>query len=181
MTMVNPYADAPVPPRSYLLPDGRRLLVRRIDADDLTLERAFLSRLDAEGRAYRFLGLIKGTDENVARELTAVEPEREVSLIALIGDEGAETEVGVARYRAYGAGDSADCAVTVDPAWRRGGIGGRLLQRLVEVAQERGVRRLFAADGVHGAVAHRFAERYGFRCCADPDDPAAAIFERDLA
>ncbi|GMV30076.1 MAG: hypothetical protein AMXMBFR59_22010 [Rhodanobacteraceae bacterium] len=173
-------AAAVVAPRRFRLPDGRELLVRRVEARDVALERAFLARLDQEGHAYCFLGLIKESDDEVARELIAVDPDCEVSLIALLHEDGTDIEVGLARLRGYGDGSSADCAVAVDPEWRRGGVGSRLLQRLVDVARERGVRRLFAADGIHGNAAHRFAERHGFRSCADPDDPAAVILEREL-
>lgn len=171
---------APVAPRHFRLPDGRQLLVRRTEAEDGALERAFLARLDQEGHAYCFLGLIKESDEDVAQELTSVDPACEVSLIALLHEDSTDIEVGLAHFRVYGDGSSADCAVAVDPEWRRGGVGSRLLQRLVDVARERGVRRLFAADGVHGTAAHRFAERHGFRSCADPDDPAALILELEL-
>lgn len=167
-------------PHRFRLSDGRQLLVRRTEAADIALERAFLGRLDQEGHAYCFLGLIKTPDDDVARELSTVDPDCEVSLIALLREEDSDIEVGLARFRVYGDGSSADCAVAVDPAWRQSGVGGRLLQRLIDIARERGVKRLFAADGVHGNAAHRFAERHGFRCCADPDDPASAILELEL-
>jgi hypothetical protein len=75
--------DSTTPRWPVRLQNGRVVHIRAIDMADVQRERAFLSRLSPETRAYRFLGLIKEANESVARELTEVDPEREVVLGAL--------------------------------------------------------------------------------------------------
>lgn len=158
------------------LRDGTLVHIRAIRPDDVGREWAFLSRLPPEFRAYRFLGLIKGPSEDAARELTRVDPKSEVALIALVHTKSGDREVGVARY-SLSDGDHCDCAVTVDPEWQQRGIAGLLMRRLIDVARTRGIRRMYAVDPVRCAEAHHLAERLGFHCRPDPEDPAVTTFE----
>lgn len=163
------------------LADGSVVHIRPIDPGDVSRERAFLARLSPEYRAYRFLGLVPGADKGVARELTDVDPESEVALVALKrnGEDG--DEIGVARFRVSADGGHCDCAVTVDPEWQRRGIGRLLMQRLIGIARARGIRRMYAADAARCVGTHLLAERLGFHSRPDPEDPAVTTFELTLS
>jgi GNAT superfamily N-acetyltransferase len=52
--------------------------------------------------------------------------------------------------------------LVVDPAHRGRGIGTKLLERLIEVARERGCGSIELASAAHRERAHGFYERYGF-------------------
>ena len=161
---------------SERLGDGHRVHIRPIGPNDLSRERAFLARLSPEARGYRFLGLIKDVDSDVVRELTRVDPDTEVALIALAG--GADgPEIGVARYRSSDDGTHCDCAVAVDPAWKRRGVGRLLMRHLIDIARTRGIRRMYAIDAARCADTHRLAEHLGFRSRPDPEDPHVLTFE----
>jgi acetyltransferase len=54
-----------------------------------------------------------------------------------------ETLIGVARYVRDKDGDSAEFAIVVADAWQGRGIGSRLLDKLIDVARRRGVKRLY--------------------------------------
>jgi acetyltransferase len=54
-----------------------------------------------------------------------------------------ETLIGVARYVLDKNDESAEFAIVVADAWQGRGIGRRLLGKLIEVARERGLRRLY--------------------------------------
>lgn len=159
------------------LRDGTVVCIRAIRPSDATREWAFLSRLPPELQAYRFLGLIKGPSHEAAEELTHVDPEIEVALVAIVRSTKGDREVGVARYRADPDSSHCDCAVTVDPAWQQRGVAGRLMRHLIEVARARGIRRMYAVDPVRCAEAHHLAERLGFHSRPDPEDPAVTTFE----
>lgn len=162
-----------------LLQDGTRVRIRALAPSDGPRERAFLSRLPSRLRDYRFLGLIKPLDDEVIRELTCVDPCREVSLGAftLASTGGEETEIGAAHYLTDAHGSRCDCSVTVDPAWQKRGVGRVLMRHLIEVAQRRGVRRMYAVDGTGHGGAHALAEHLGFHCRPDPEDPLITVFE----
>ncbi len=159
------------------LRDGGVVYIRPIRPGDAGRERAFLARLSPEYRGYRFIGLIKRPNGNVARELTSVDPEHEVALVALVREHGSETEVGAAPYFVGADHSRCDCAVTVDPEWQQRGVGRLLMRHLIEIAQARGIRRMYAVDPVRCAGAHKLAERLGFHCRPDPEDPIVTTFE----
>jgi GNAT superfamily N-acetyltransferase len=160
------------------LRDGSIVHIRPIDSADTPRELAFLSRLTPEDRAHRFLGLMKDVTEGVARELTQVDPTSEVVLIAIANDEvGDDIEIGAARYRANLDGSGCDCAVAVDPAWQKRGVGALLMLHLISVARTRGVRRMYSVDAARCAGAHLLAERLGFHSRPDPEDPVVTTFE----
>jgi len=159
------------------LRDGSIVHIRPIDSADTPRELAFLSRLSPEDRAHRFLGLMKDVTEGVARELTQVDPTSEVVLIAVANDGDDDFEIGAARYQANLDGAGCDCAVAVDPAWQKRGVGALLMMHLISVARTRGVRRMYSVDAARCAGAHLLAERLGFHSRPDPEDPAVTTFE----
>jgi len=162
------------------LRDGSVVRIRSIRPGDVRREHAFLARLSPEDRAYRFIALIRAPDERVARDLTCTDPARDVTLVALARGDDDETEIGAARYCASKDGSRCDCAVAVDSKWRQRGVGRLLMWHLIDVARARGVRRMYAVDPVRCAGAHHLAERLGFHCRPDPEDPAVTTFELTL-
>jgi acetyltransferase len=162
-----------------LLRDGISVHVRPIGTADARREQAFLAQLSPELRAFRFLGLIKNAGATVARELTE-DARDELTLIALVDDDGSEIEIGAARYRTYDDGKRCDCAVTVAPDWQQRGVGRMLMQHLIEIARESGIRHMYAVDATRCAGAHLLAERLGFHSRPDPEDPVATTFELNL-
>jgi GNAT superfamily N-acetyltransferase len=159
------------------LRDGTVVHIRPIGPGDATREWAFLSHLPPEDRSYRFLGLIKGASKESALELTRIDPDTEVALVAIVKTGAGDVEVGVARYGVGPDRKHCDCAVTVDPQWQQRGVADLLMRRLIEVARVRGIRRMYAVDPVRCAGAHHLAERLGFHCRPDPEDPAVTTFE----
>src|SRR5580765_3717274 len=162
------------------LRDGSVVRIRSIRPGDAEREHAFLARLPPEDRAYRFIALIRATDERVARDLTCTDPELDVTLVALARSGDRESEIGAARYCASKGGSRCDCAVAVDGKWQRPGIGRLLMWHLIEVARARGIRRMYAVDPVRCAGAHHLAQRLGFHCRPDPEDPVVTTFELTL-
>ena len=162
--------------RVFRLRDSTLLRLRPIRAGDAALERDFISHLSPEYRAYRFLRLIKSPSSQVVEELTQPGPD-EVVLAALVTSAGQTREIGVVRYRPRDDGKSCDCAVTVDPAWQKLGIGRFLMQNLIDVARSNGIQRMYAVDAARSFGAHKLAEGLGFHSCPDPEDPASTTFE----
>ncbi|MFC4762889.1 GNAT family N-acetyltransferase [Dyella koreensis] len=162
------------------LRDGSVVYIRPILHTDASLEKSFLSRLTPEGLSYRFLGLVKDSSPETARELTHIDASREFALAALSIDGDQEKEIGVACYRLSDDGRRCDCAVTVDPTWQNRGVGRALMQHLIGVARAQGVQRMYAVDAVRCAGAHALAQYLGFHSRPDPEDPAVVTFELEL-
>jgi GNAT superfamily N-acetyltransferase len=174
------HAHAPIPRTAVVLADGTPVSIRPVSTRDVRRERAFLLRLPPEDRAFRFLGVIESDLGHAAEELTRIDPQTDVSLAAVVGDDGDEREVGVACYRTSADGRHCDCAVAIDPQWQRLGLGIALMSRLIEIARSRGVHRMYSADAARCHGTHRLAERLGFRERPDPEDPVVVTFELAL-
>ncbi len=151
------------------LANGRRLILRPIEAGDAeTLRRSF-GRLTPEEIRYRFLHPITELTREQARKLTEIDRRNAFALVvvealpprqALIG--------GVARVVVEDG--RAEFALIVGREITGFGLGSFLLQRLTEWCRKRGL------SVIHGDVMlenHRMLEltrRLGFRCSFDTDN-----------
>jgi GNAT superfamily N-acetyltransferase len=170
---------ARAPDVTETLRDGSRVSVRPISRRDVELERAFIEGLSPESRRYRFLGSMKSPSEALLRKLTDIDPSTEVAFIALAVDAGRELEVGVARYSANADG-SAEIAVTVDDHWQGKGLGTLLMHRLIDVARERGIKRLYSIDAADNSAMRDLAEHLGFSRETDPGDTTQVVHSLNL-
>jgi len=174
--------EAPMTPAIWTgsLRNGQPIKVRRVSESDTALEAAFVSRLNAETFAQCSLGVIKPNGESLANDLSSMADRNEVGLLALADDGETPFVIGLARYRTDEQKTGCDCAVAVDPAWRKLGVGSILMHHLIGVARMQGVRRMYAVDAARDGGAHALAGRLGFRRCPDPVDPASVTFELEL-
>jgi acetyltransferase len=125
------------------LKDGRSVLVRPIHPQDEPIVQSFVRGLSPRSRYFRFHTAIRELDPRMLHAATHVDYRRHLALIAESFDGDVETEVAAARFVARrDEPRSADFAVAVADAWQRQGLARRLLERLMQVAADRGVRRL---------------------------------------
>ncbi|HEV8259437.1 MAG TPA: GNAT family N-acetyltransferase [Burkholderiales bacterium] len=65
-----------------------------------------------------------------------------MALIAVVCENGRETEIGVARYAINPDGRSCEFAIALADAWQRKGIGSKLMHSLVDAARSRGLETM---------------------------------------
>lgn len=164
---------------STALLHAHSVTVRPLRREDADLELRFGLGLSEESRYSRFFGGVRFSPETLAA-LVNIDFTRDVALIATTAVEGKETPVGVARYVLLPPGDAAEFALTVADRWQGSGIGRLLLGRLVEIARERGLRRLWGETLATNAPMIGLAARLGFTARAHPQDPTLRVLERDL-
>lgn len=51
----------------------------------------------------------------------------------------------------------------VDAAYREHGVGGKLMDAMVKIAQDQGVRRIYVESGYKHTLGHRFYEKHGYK------------------
>ncbi|MGE0490074.1 MAG: GNAT family N-acetyltransferase [Vulcanimicrobiota bacterium] len=121
------------------LRNGRRVLVRPLDADDKPTIQAGFERLSARSRYNRFLRAVKHLSADDLELLTRVDQKDHVALLALDHHHG----VGVARLiRLPDQPQLAEFAITVVDSHQGLGLGKLLLQFLAYSALARGVTTL---------------------------------------
>jgi GNAT superfamily N-acetyltransferase len=124
-----------------VLRDGTRLLVRPIRIQDGPALVALHARLSADTIYRRYFGARPHLAPAVVDRFTRVDEEWRFALVAM--RDGGEL-VAVARYEGTRGGDAAELAVVVDDALQHQGVGRALLERLIDVAVERGLDALVA-------------------------------------
>ena len=122
------------------LPDGTAITLRPIRPEDAKIEQAFVRQLSAEARYFRFMQTINELTPEMLVRFTQLDYDREMALIA-VTEGGTEPEIlGVARYTMNPDVNSAEFALVVTDQRRQQGIGSMLMEYLMEVARDRGVR-----------------------------------------
>jgi RimJ/RimL family protein N-acetyltransferase/nucleotide-binding universal stress UspA family protein len=140
------------------LRDGSTVLIRPLSPDDRELLRSGFERLSDRSRYLRFQTPLTELSDEQLSYLTAVDHHDHEALLAL--DPASEEAIGVARFVRVGE-EVAECAIVVADEWQNRGLGGALLERLVQRAHEEGVERFTALVLAGNTDALRLLERLG--------------------
>ena len=176
--MAKPYPSELV--RNVTLRDGTRVMVRPIRPADRQIEREFVQRLSDESKYFRFMGALRELNEAMLNRFTQIDYDRDMALIAVVCENGLETEIGVARYVVNADGTSCEFAVAVADAWQNHGVGSNLILSLVEVARARGLQIM---EGVVLAGNHKMLElmlALGFSIRSQPGDASVKHVSKQL-
>src|SRR5205823_5447749 len=90
----------------------------------------------------RFFSLVKTLSRDSLIRLCHLDYDREMALAAVLQKNGQPMILGVSRYYLHPETGAAEFALVVEDAYHRQGLGRHLLTRLIEIAKERGVRKL---------------------------------------
>lgn len=162
------------------LRNGQVVTIRPLDRADIDLEREFITGLSPESRHFRFLGGGGAPSEKQLQQLTDIDHDKREAFIALIEQDGQESEIGVSRYALDANGKAAECAVVIGDDWQTQGLGTLLLNRLIETARARGIDQLYSIDSAVNTRLRDVAVAMGWTCRADPKDPTLVVYTLDL-
>jgi len=168
----------PLQPVRLTLRDGRHVLVREISEHDKAGLLAAFSRLSADARYTRFMAPMKDLPEAMLETATHPVAGRECALVAIGIDEGQperEPIVGGARFVSAPGSDVCEFAVTLDDGWHGAGLARRLMTMLIDIAKERGYRRMEGFVLAMNSSMRGLAHRLGFADVACPDDATVRI------
>jgi len=166
---------------SHRLKGGRLVLVRPIHPQDETLVQSFVRGLSPRSRYFRFHNAIRELDPRMLHAATHVDYRRHLALIAEWFDGDAEVEIGAARYFVRKDGATAEFAIAIADAWQRQGLARHLLQRLMAIAEQRGLER-FEGDVLEENHAMAgLALDLGFEVREHSSEPGVLVVARELA
>jgi GNAT superfamily N-acetyltransferase len=162
------------------LRNGAQVIIRPIGKDDAALERAFIESLSAQSRRFRFLGQIGCPSDALIRQLTDIDYVHDVAFVALANVGGKAQEIGVARYSIADGERSCECAVAVSDDFHHLGVGTLLMNHLIDIARERGIREMLSIDSAENFGMRDLAQSLGFERAPDPDDGTQVIHRLTL-
>jgi RimJ/RimL family protein N-acetyltransferase len=140
-----------VNPRDYhsreRLSDGTEITVRAIRSDDAARILQAFGELDPDAIYRRFFSPRRELSTAELKQLTEVDFEQVVALVATIKEHGVETLLGGARYAIESGArpQGAELAFLTAEAHRGRGVASLLLRSLAQLAREAGLVR-FEAD-----------------------------------
>jgi len=149
---------------------GQSVALRPLRRDDIDIEAAFLTGLSPESRHNRLLGgMVQITREYLER-LTTVDFSRDMALAAALMLDGREVLIGVARYVLEANGHACEFAIVIADAWQGRGIGRRMMEKLIAVASQRGVKEIYGDVLSTNHPMLDFCRKLGFALGRNPDD-----------
>jgi len=157
------------------LADRSQVLIRPISSQDRHAEKAFIEGLSPQARRFRFLGQVASPSAALIDQLTDVDFGHDAAFAATVPDGPRERIVGVARFCVDRGSVSCECAVTVADDWRERGLGTTLMRHLIDVARERGIRRMYSVDSAENVAMSDLARHLGFSTSIDPEDSTQYI------
>jgi acetyltransferase len=166
-------------PRQYVAPfvagDGTGFLIRPIRPEDepaMVRFHAELTEATVYSRYFELLGLSARTAHERLTRVCFNDYDREIALVAeTAGDDGAPTIAAVGRLSKAHATPSAEFAILVGDRWQRRGLGTELLRRLVGIARDEGLERVWAEMLAGNTGMRRTAEAVGFTIVEEFGDP----------
>lgn len=143
--------------------------LRPITPADREIEAAFVRRLSAESRYFRFHAPMRELTPNMLDYFTQSKSSDSFALIATIEIDSGTEEIAVARYARYAESDAAEVAIVVADEWQGCGIGTRMLKELREVALGAGIKDLYMNVLRDNMRMLRLAKELGFHPATTPD------------
>ncbi len=165
--VITPYPSRYVMP--WKLSDGREVLLRPIRPEDEPLEREMLSTLSEESMRGRFFQVIRNIPHEMLTRFCNIDYDREMAIVAEIREAEQRQLIGIGRLIIDPDFRNSEFAVVVHDDYQGTGLGYKLIDTLIGIAQE---RRL---EHIHGDVLSdnkrmlRVCEKLGFTAERGPE------------
>jgi acetyltransferase len=137
---IHPYPNQYTAP--FRLRDGREAIVRPIRPEDEPLIVALHAGHSEHTIRMRFFSMVKTLSRDSLIRLCHLDYDREMALTAVLVENSQPRLLGVARYHLQPETGAAEFALVVSDAHQRQGLGRHLMQRLIAIARERGIKYL---------------------------------------
>lgn len=154
------------------LVDGRSVIVRPVLPQDAAGQQALLAAMSPDSRRMRFHGAVVQLPAALLREMTAIDYQQHVALVAeALLDHDTTELVADARYVLLAdQPERGEFAIAVADAWQGVGLGRALLTKLAEHACRHGVRTLDGSVLVGNRPMLGMMEKLGASFHADDED-----------
>lgn len=166
--------------KHIVLSSGVTCNVRPIRPEDAEIEKAFVAALSNTAKRYRFMNTFRELPPEMLARFTQIDYDREMALIAVISWNGAEKEIGVARYVMNMDGESCEFAITVADQWQGKGVAQALMDELMDYARYRGLRIMHGEVLAENQKMLSLARKLGFEVGTPKDDHTLKTISRRL-
>lgn len=122
--------------------DGQPFFIRPIRPSDADLMIDHFHSLSSRSKYMRFFSPLKELSRDMLIKLTQIDYDREIALVALMGNEQNQKMAGVCRIIVFPDKTQAEFAIAISDDWQGKGIGSSLLTQCLKAARQMGIRRV---------------------------------------
>jgi acetyltransferase len=162
------------------LPDGTDIIIRPIRPEDAEMEQEFVRNLSKESRYMRFMQALRELTPDMLVRLTQIDYDREMAFLALTRQDGKEVEMGVARYAINPDKSTCEFALVIGDEWQNRGLGGLMMQTLIDAARAKGLRTIEGEVLPHNNGMLKLMQRLGFTRHQDGLDDGVVMVTKRL-
>lgn len=146
-----------------MLQNDLQVTIRPIRPDDAARLQEGFQRLSTQSRYLRFLETSNELSDKQARELSNLDYDTRMALVAETATKDGVSLIGVARYARLGPEhpDWAECAIVVADEIQQRGLGSLLMNRLGHYAYRHGVKTFIGTVHLTNSTMLRFIKRAG--------------------
>ena len=134
-------------PTKYVVPwkleDGTDVLLRPIRPEDEGIESEFINGLSEETSRYRFFNIVRNLPHSDLVRFCNIDYDREMAIVAEITEGGRRREIGVGRLIAEPDRKRGEFAVVIADQYQTKGLGRKLVDMLIDIAEERRFESIF--------------------------------------
>ncbi len=174
---IRPYPAELIETQAWNHGGNDTLTLRPIRPEDEAQHLAFLEKLDPVDIRMRVFYSRQSITRNELARLTQIDYEREMAFVATAPlPQGGEQTLGVVRASCDPDNIAAEFGIVVRSNLKGGGLGRRLMAKLIAYLRARGTQRLTATVLRENQAMLKLAQELGFeRAAAQPDDGTVAI------
>jgi acetyltransferase len=163
------------------LNDGTDIIIRPIRPEDAEIEQAFIRGLSPESKYFRFMNSIHELSLEMLVRFTQIDYHNEMALVAINPDVKGEEEIGVARYLTNPDKKTCEFAIVVSDKWQGKGIARLLMQKLIEIARNRGLEIMEGQVLANNFRMLELMKSLNFRISNDPTDSGIKLAVQRLS
>ncbi|MFO0964878.1 MAG: bifunctional acetate--CoA ligase family protein/GNAT family N-acetyltransferase [Gemmataceae bacterium] len=156
--------------------DGQPVTIRAIRPEDEPLIETLHGTLTEQTIRMRFFSMVKTLSRDSLIRLCHLDYAREMAFVAeRVDAQGKPYLMGVSRYYMNPETRSAEFAVVVSDRYQGKGLGQHLMERLIDVARQRGVKTLIGMVLRENAAMLGLAKELGFSVPTDLGDESVRV------
>jgi acetyltransferase len=170
---IQPYPNQYVTP--WRLKDGTEVVIRPIRPEDEPLIVELHEGHSEHTIRMRFFSMVKTLSRDSLIRLCHLDYDREMALAAVHREGDRSRFMGVSRYYLDVETGDAEFAIVVGDKWQGHGLGYHLMERLIYVARQRGVKRLIGVVLRENETMLRLMCEFGFQTQASTESAAVEV------
>jgi len=167
--VIMPYPTKYITP--YKLKDGTEVLLRPIRPEDEPLEAELIQNLSEETKRFRFFQVIKEITHDMLVRFCNIDYDREMAIIAEYTEpSGKKRNVGVGRLIMDPSRKRGEFAVVVADDFQGKGLGTKLVDVLIEIANEKGLETIYGVVMPENTRMIELCRKLGFDVRYTPEE-----------